>query len=230
MTPRPSRRAQAEKVEGIVFDCLLVAAVVMVSSDEVQAWLLVHPRELYYGVSALHVITVPAILIAVVSGYGRSEEAMRQPGIGVIGWAVALFLGCSFIVPGVLGLAVDSQLWVLMATVFGPFVGIGVGMFALVLAEKRGWIAPARVGEQKAWWKVQLLALLAWGYLLWMETLMLVAAAKGGPLAEVGLPLGVLVDYVPVRVMLYHVREASRWEIATIVASTLHLIVRISTA
>lgn len=89
---------------------------------------------------------------------------------------------------------------------------------------------PARLGEKKAWWKVQLLALVAWAYLVWMETMMLVAAEEGGPLAEVGLPLGVLVDYVPVRVMLYYVRDASRWEVLTIVASTLHLVIRLAMA
>jgi hypothetical protein len=89
---------------------------------------------------------------------------------------------------------------------------------------------PAKVGVPKAWWRVQALALLAWAYLLWMETLMLVAAAKGGVLAEVGLPMGVLVDYVPVRVMLYYVRDATKWEVMTIVASTLHLIVRLAMA
>jgi hypothetical protein len=51
-----------------------------------------------------------------------------------------------------------------------------------------------------------------------------------GALAEVGLPLGVLVDYVPVRVMLYYIRDASRWEVVTIVASTLHLVVRLAMA
>jgi hypothetical protein len=49
-------------------------------------------------------------------------------------------------------------------------------------------------------------------------------------LAEVGLPMGVLVDYVPVRVMLYYVRDATKWEVMTIVASTLYLIVRLAMA
>jgi len=59
---------------------------------------------------------------------------------------------------------------------------------------------------------------------------MLVAAEKGGVLAEVGLPLGVVVDYVPVRVMLYYVRDASKWEVLTIAASTAHLVYRLAAA
>jgi hypothetical protein len=226
-----SRRSAAEKVEGFVFDGLLFTVAVMVSYDEIQAWLFEHPRELYYGMSALHVIAIPLVIVAVVSGFGQSEHALRDhKGPNIVGWGTALLLGCSFIVPVVLAMSLDQQLGVALSTVFGPFVVLAVMMTALVNAEKRGWIEPARQGEQKAWWKVQVLALVGWAYLLWMETLMLVAPEKGGPLAEVGLPLGVLVDYVPVRVMLYYIRDASRWEIATIAASTLHLVYRLAAA
>jgi len=209
---------------------VLVAVAAMVSSDEIQAWLLDHPRELYYGMSALHVVAFPALICAVVAGYGKSEQAMQGKGSSVLVWATVLFFGCSFIVPGVLGLALDQQLWVMMATIFGPLVLLAAAGGALVHAEKRRWIAPARVGAPKPWWKVQALALLAWAYLLWMETTMLVAAEEGGALAEAGLPMGVVVDYVPVRVMLYYLRDTSRWELVTIVASTLHLLVRLGVA
>lgn len=223
-------RSRLEQVEGIAFDVVLVTVAVMVSTDEVQAWLFEHPRELYYGVSALHVIAFPALICAVVAGYGRSEQAMLGKGSSVLVWATVLFFGCSFIVPAVLGLALDQQLWVMMGTVFGPLVLLAAAVAALVYAEKRAWIAPAKLGAPKPWWKVQLLALLAWAYLLWMETTMLVAAEEGGALAEAGLPMGVILDYVPVRVMLYYLRDTSRWEIVTIVASTLHLLWRLGEA
>ncbi len=207
---------------------VLFAVAVTVSADEIQAWLMAHPRQLYYGVSALHVVTVPAVMMAVVAGYGRTDQELLKSGPGLLGWMVALFLCSSFIVPGVLGLALDSELWVMMSTIFGPFVLLPVIAIAAIVAEKHGWVAPARVSETKAWWKVQALALLAWAYLLWLETMMLVAASKGGPLAEVGLPLGVLLDYVPVRVMLCYVRQTSKWEVATIAATTLHLVIRLA--
>jgi hypothetical protein len=224
------RRARVERVEGIVFDCMLATTVTLVSTDELQEWLFAHPRELYYGVSLLHVIAVPVVIMAVVAGYGRSEKEMMKTGSGVLGWAMALFFCCSFIVPGVLGMTLDSQEWVMMVTIFGPIVLLFGGGALVAIAEQRGWIAPMKIGVAKPWWRVQALALLAWAYLLWMETLMLVAAAKGGVLAEVGLPMGVLVDYVPVRVMLYYVRDATKWEVMTIVASTLYLIVRLAMA
>jgi hypothetical protein len=224
------RRTQVERVEGIVFDCMLVTIASMVSTDEIQEWLFAHPRELYYGMSLLHVIAVPVVLMAVIMGYGQSEKEMMKTGTGVLGWASALFFCCSFIVPGVLGMTLDTQEWVMMTTIFAPIVLFFVGAPLVATAEKRGWIEPLRIGVPKAWWRVQALALLAWAYLLWMETLMLVAAAKGGVLAEVGLPMGVLVDYVPVRVMLYYVRDATKWEVMTIVASTLYLIVRLAMA
>lgn len=225
-----SRRSALEKVEGFLFDVVLVAVAAMVASDEVQAWLFEHPRELYYGMSALHVIAFPALICAVVAGYGRSEQAMQGKGSSVLVWATVLFFGCSFIVPGVLGLVLDQQLWVMMATIFGPLALLVIAGVGIVHAEKRKWIAPAKVGATKPWWTVQLLALLAWAYLLWMETLMLVAAEEGGVLAETGLPIGVVVDYVPVRVMLYYLRDTSRWELVTIVASTLHLLWRLAAA
>lgn len=224
------RRSWLEKVEGIAFDVVLVAVAAMVASDEIQAWLFEHPRELYYGMSALHLIAFPALIGAVVAGYGRSEQAMQGKGSSVLVWATVLFFGCSFIVPGVLGLVLDQQVWVMMGTIFGPLVLLVVAGVAIVHAEKRKWIAPAKVGVPKPWWKVQLLALLAWAYLLWMETMMLVAAEEGGVLAETGLPMGVVVDYVPVRVMLYYLRDTSRWELVTIVASTLHLLWRLAAA
>ncbi|KAB2896383.1 MAG: hypothetical protein F9K40_14575 [Kofleriaceae bacterium] len=225
-----SRRSRLEKVEGFLFDVVLVAVAAMVASDEVQAWLLEHPRELYYGMSALHVIAFPALICAVVAGYGKSEQAMQGKGSNVLVWATVLFFGCSFIVPGVLGLALDQQLWVMMATIFGPLALLVIAGVGIVHADKRKWIAPVKVGAPKPWWKVQLLALLAWAYLLWMETMMLVAAEEGGVLAETGLPIGVVVDYVPVRVMLYYLRDTSRWELVTIVASTLHLLWRLAAA
>ncbi len=229
---RVSRRKLLEKVEGFVFDVLLVAVAVMVTTDEIQAWLFEHPRELYYGVSLLHVIAMPVVMAAVVAGYGQSEKSMMDPrgGSNLLVWATVLFYACGFIVPGVLGLALDTQLWVMMSTVFGPIVMLFVIGVAAVKFEKWGWTKPAMVGVPKAWWKVQTLALVAWAYLLWMETTMLVVAEKGGVLAETGLPMGVLVDYVPVRVVLYYVRDASRWEILTIVLSTLHLIWRLAAA
>jgi hypothetical protein len=223
-------RARLERAEGFVFDGVLVAVAVMVSSDEVQAWLFEHPRELYYGVSFLHLIAFPLLIGAVVAGYGKAEADLQKQGATLLVWATVLFFACSFIVPGVLGLALDQQLWVMMTTIFGPFVLLVALGFAVVQAEKRKWIAPAKVGVPKPWWKVQVLAVVAWAYLLWMETMMLVAAEKGGALAEAGLPMGVLLDYLPVRVMLYHLRDASRWEVLTITASTLHLLYRLGAA
>jgi hypothetical protein len=224
-------RHRAERVEGIAFDVVLIAVATMVSSDAVEAWLLAHPRDLYYGVAALHVVTVPAVMAAVIGGYGSAEAELAKPGPGILGWATALFLCGSFVVPGVLGLTLDQQLWVMMATVFGPFVVMGVWVGVVIVGERRGWIAPVKTGAKPVWWKVQALALLAWAYLLWLETMMLVAAGKGGPLAEVGLPMGVLIDYLPVRVMIYLVRsEASRWEVLSIAAGTLYLVIRLAAA
>jgi hypothetical protein len=227
-----SRRRHLERVEGFVFDVLLVAVAVMVTTDEIQAWLFEHPRELYYGVALLHVIAMPVVMGAAVAGYGQSEKLMlnQTSGPNLLVWAMVLFYGCGFIVPGVLGLALDTKLWVMMSAIFGPIVMLVVVGVAAVKLEKWGWTRPAKVGVPKAWWKVQLLAVVAWAYLLWMETTMLVVAEKGGVLAETGLPMGVLVDYVPVRVVLYYIRDASRWEIVTIVASTVHLIVRLALA
>ncbi|HUQ02647.1 MAG TPA: hypothetical protein VM261_09145 [Kofleriaceae bacterium] len=227
-----SRRNVIERVEGFVFDVLLAAVAVMVTTDEIQAWLFEHPRELYYGVAFLHVVAMPVVMAAAVAGYGQSEKLMQHQtsGPNLLVWSMVLFYACGFIVPGVLGLALDTKLWVMMSAVFGPIVMLVVVGVGAVMFEKWGWTQPAKVGVPKAWWKVQMLSLVGWAYLLWMETTMLVVAEKGGVLAETGLPMGVLVDYVPVRVVLYYVRDASRWEILTIVASTLHLIVRLAAA
>lgn len=62
------------------------------------------------------------------------------------------------------------------------------------------------------------------------EIMLLVAAGHDGPLVEVGLPVGVLIDYLPVRVVIYYVRDSPRWEIWTIAASVLHLLYRIAAA
>jgi hypothetical protein len=91
-------------------------------------------------------------------------------------------------------------------------------------------VTPARIDVPKPWWSVQALALLTWAYLIWLETMLLVAASETGPLSQVGVPVGVLIDYLPIRVAMYYVRDSSRWEAYTITATVLHLLYRIATA
>lgn len=216
----------------MAFDAVLIAVAAAVSEDAVQTWLFENPRSLYYGLSLLHLLTFPALLTAIIAGYGRagSREELQRQGSGLLGWAGALFFGGSFIVPGVLGLIVEIKQWVMMTTIFGPLPLLGLWVGALVWAERRQLIRPRRVGEKPHWLPVQLLALLTWAYLVWTETMLLVAAGKSGPLSSVGLPLGVLLGYLPVRVLLYYVRDSYRWEALVIAASVLHLLYRVASA
>jgi hypothetical protein len=148
----------------------------------------------------------------------------------VLGWASA-FLWCgSFVIPGVLGLLFDPPMWLYMTSIFAPVVIFPLWMTAIVVLERRGVIQPARVGVRKPWWSVQALAVLGWGYLITLELMLLTAATKTGPLVEVGLPLGILIDYLPARVVLYYIRLSSRWELATMIASILYLLVRLAIA
>lgn len=223
-------RRRVERIEGLTLDALLIAAAVAVSEDAVQEWLLGHPPALYHGLALLHAVACPALLLAVFSGHGRAREALERPGTGLLIWAVVLLFAAGFIIPGVLGLLFRPPQWEFLATIFAPLVVLPLWAWAVLVAERRGWIAPAKIGAPRPWWSVRALALLTWGYLLWLETMLLVAAGREGPLVEVGLPLGVLIDYLPVRVILYYVREGSRWEIWTIALSVIHLLYRLVTA
>lgn len=228
-----SGRRRLERLQGLAFDVVLVAIAVAVSEDAVQAWLMEHPPFLYHGLAALHIVACPALLVATVAGYGKTgdlaELNRRDPG--PLGWAGALLLCGSFVIPGVLGLLFRMPEWEYMATIFAPvIVVLPLWLWLMIVAERRGWIAPMKIGVAKPWWRVQALALLGWCYLVWLETMLLVAATHEGPLVEVGLPLGVLIDYLPVRVVLYYVRDSPRWEVWTITASVLHLLYRIVSA
>jgi hypothetical protein len=211
---------------------VLIAVAAVVSKEVVQEWLFDNPQGLYYGLSFLHPVTFAALLTALVSGYGRSgtKEEFQREGSGLLGWAIALFFGCSFIVPGVLGLLLETKLWVMMTTVFGPFPLTALWVGALLWAERRGLKKPLRLDEKPHWFLVLALALLTWAYLVCTETMLLVAAGQSGPIASVGLPLGVLVGYLPARVLLYYVRDPYRWEMYIIVASVLHLLFRLRIA
>ena len=74
---------------------------------------------------------------------------------------------------------------------------------------------------------VQALALLTWAYLVWTEAMLVASAGKSGPLVTVGLPLGVLLGYLPARGLLYYVREPYPGEVIVIAASVSHLLARV---
>ena len=219
------------RLAGVSLDALLVAVAAAVSEDRVQQWLMEHPDALYHGLVLLHLVTLPAMLVALITGYGRAEEALFQRGPGLLGWAKAGLLGGSFIVPGVLGMLFGGELWEFMAAIFGPVLVVFPGWLGAILwAERRGWIPPGRLGERKPGWRVAALSGLTSAYLLWLETTLICAAARPGALTLVGLPLGVLLDYLPIRVALYYVRDSERWEATTITLSVLHLLYRIAAA
>jgi hypothetical protein len=225
-------RARIERIEGIAFDVVLLAIAAWVAEDWVQAWLLEHPAGLYWSLSALHLAAFPFMLYAIMMGWGRAgrPEEVNRSGSGALGWAVALYFGGSFVVPGVLTMVLDVQLWVMMTTIFGP-----LGLFALVVTiaivgEKRGWWPPAQMHARPSMLAVQALALVSWGYLVCVETMMIVAAGTDGPIGEVGLAFGVLINYVPLRVLLFYVRDSYPWERWTIVLTTLHLLLRVGSA
>jgi hypothetical protein len=227
-----TRSGRIERAEGIAIDSILIAVAALESEDVVQEWLFAHPRALYHGLAIIHMVACPAVIVAVVMGFGlagRREELQRRTP-GVLGWALPLLLCGSFVIPAVLGLSFRLAMWEYMGAIFAPLVIVALWLTAIVVAERRGWIRPAHVGQRRAWWKVQGLALLCWAYLLWLETMLLVAAGMEGPLTQVGIPLGILIDYLPIRIVLYYVRDSSRWERYTIAASVVHLLYRIAAA
>lgn len=225
-------RRRLERAEGVALDALLIGIATTFASPQVRSWLRDDPDVLYRVTALLHVIACPALLVAVVAGYGKAgtREQLERTGPDVLAWSVAMLWCGSFVIPGVLGLLFDAPLWMFMATVFAPVVVFPAWMFVIVVLERRGIIQPARVGERKPWWSVQALALLGWGYLIALEMMLIVASTHDGPLVDVGLPLGILIDYLPVRVVLYYIRERSRWELATMVASIAYLLVRVAAA
>jgi hypothetical protein len=225
-------RRRVERAEGVAFDALLIGLATTFASPQVRSWLREDPDVLYRVTALLHVIACPALLVAVVAGHGKagSREQLERTKPDLLSWAVALLWCGSFVIPGVLGLLFEPPLWVFMATVFAPVIVFPLWMLVIVVLERRGIIQPSRVGEPKPWWSVQALAVLGWGYLIALEMMLIVASTLDGPLVDVGLPLGILIDYLPVRVVLYYIRERSRWELATIVASIGYLLVRLAAA
>jgi len=198
----------------------------------VRGWLQANPHLLYHVPALLHVIACPALLVAVVVGHGKAgtREYLEKTSPDLLTWAT-VFLWCgSFVIPAVLGLLFDPPLWMFMGTIFAPVLLFPLWAVAIAMLEKRGVIQPSRVGEPKPWWSVQALALLGWGYLIALEMMLIVAAGKDGPLVEVGMPLGILIDYLPVRIVLYYIRLRSNWELVTMVASVLYLFVRLAAA
>lgn len=163
-------------------------------------------------------------------GYGKAEQELTKTGSGVFGWATALVWGGSFVVPGVLSLILHVAMWEMMLTIFGPLALFALWMAGLIFAEGRGWIEPPRIGVPKARWRVRGLAILTWAYLVWLETMLISAAATPGPLSQVGVPVGVVIDYLPIRVALYYVCDGSRFERVTIAISVALVLFQIATA
>jgi hypothetical protein len=224
-------RNRLERVEGVAFDAILIGVATTFASPQVRAWLRGDPELLYQVTALLHVIACPSLLVAVVLGHGKagSLDQLERKGPDVLAWAVVLLWCGSFVIPGVLGLLFKPPLWMFMGTVFAPVAVFPLWMWIIVVLERRGVIQRARVGEAKPWWSVQALAVLGWGYLIALEMMLIVASTRQGPLVEVGLPLGILIDYLPVRVVLYYIRHRSRWELATMVASVVYLFYRLAT-
>lgn len=212
---------------GVAADLVLFAVVAWVSQDAVEGWLVAHPTGLHVGLSLLHLVTVPALALALLSGVGQTDELYRPGGATALVWSAVLFYGGGFVIPGVLGLLFRTPAWAMMATVFGPYLLAGLAVGGLVWAEGRGWLAPRAIGARPGPLAAHALALLCWSYLVLLETMLLVAAGQAGPLSTVGVPAGVLIDYLPARVLLYHLRESSRWERWTIALTTLHLLWRV---
>jgi hypothetical protein len=225
------RRRRLERIQGIAFDAILIAIAAAAGEQVVQSWLFEHPRALFHGLTALHLITCPALLVATVAGHGKAAaELTSTRSGGLFGWTMALLWGGSFIIPGVLALIFRVAAWEMMTAIFGPLVVFALWMWAIIVAERRGWVKPARLGEPKPWWSVQALAVLSWAYLIWLETMLISAAAKPGPLSQVGVPLGVAIDYLPVRIAMYYVRDSARWEVWTIVATVGFVLYQVATA
>lgn len=223
-------RNLVERSQGVALDVLAISVATIVATPTLQSWLRADPQLLYHVTVALHLVACPALLVAVVLGHGKAGtlQELQRRGPGVLGVATALLWCSSFVIPGVLGLLFRPPVWLFMTSVFAPVAIFPLWMVVIVVLERRGVIAPTRIGERKPWWSVQALAVLGWGYLIALEMMLLTAAGKTGPLVEVGLPLGILIDYLPARVVLYYVRLSSRWELATMIASVLYLLVRIA--
>jgi hypothetical protein len=225
-------RDLVEQSQGIALDVVAISVATTVATPALRDWLRADLQLLYHVTVVLHLVACPALLVAVVLGHGKAgtHEELQRRGPGVLGVATALLWCSSFVIPGVLGLLFRPPIWLFMTSVFAPVAVFPLWMVVIVVLERRGIIAPTRVGERKPWWSVQALAVLGWAYLIALEMMMLTAAGKTGPLVEVGLPLGILIDYLPARIVLYYVRLSSGWELATMIASIAYLLVRIAMA
>jgi hypothetical protein len=227
-----SFRTTFERVQGIVFDVVLVGVAAWVAEDYVQQWLFDHPSGLYYGLSALHLIAYPFMLSALVAGWGHAgdREELQRRSAGPMIWSAVLYFAGGFIVPGVLALQLDIQTWVMMTTIFAPLALFFAAVWISIVGERKGWWPPRRVDERPSALGVQALALLSWGYLIAVETMMIMAAAEGGPIGEVGVLLGILVNYIPLRILMFYIRESYSWERWTIAAGVVHLLLRLAAA
>lgn len=219
-------------VLGPIVDAVLILVATLVVEEAVEAWLWDHHQVLYFGAVALHLLLLPTVAHVLLSPWSPAAELMlaqqsttRQ---NVLVWSSAIGGCTSFIVPGVMALALDVQAWSMFLAIFGPYVLMAAWIGVTIKLDERsnhGW---SRQGTQP--WPVTrpAIALLLWAYLLFVETLLLVCVGEGDPWGDpMVVSMAVFAGYLPTRIQLWFLGEQSRLELVTAVVAGVHLIFRV---
>ncbi len=221
------------RVFGPVADLALIGVAAAVAELVVQRWLLDRRIVLYWGTSLLHLVVMPVTFVVLLMPWSGVNDLVvgneRSARSSLFVWSTVLFLCAGFIVPGVLSLAIDIHLGVMLATIFGPYGLMAVALWILIRFDDKTQHRFSKVGAKPPVGVVPVVALLIWAYLLLLETTLLVVVGSESVLSSPPvMMLAVLVGYVPTRIFLYFLRPHGRIEVATMVLSIAHLVVRLS--
>lgn len=220
-------------------DLGLIALAIALAEDPVSDWLAAHPDALYVVCGSLHIAVMPLAINLLISPWvGASELVLsneRSLAERVLVWTGVGFVVTSFIVPGVLGMALRISAPWMFAIVFGPYVALGLVTWALARLDQHLDHRYSRQGANPPPGLMPVAYAVLWAYLVAVETMLMVVAHSGRePFAEpLILSMALFAGYAPTRTFLWFLEPRARhraMEAVVAVGAFLHLAWRVAIA
>jgi hypothetical protein len=228
-------RANGLSRHSFALDVALLAVTMLLPWDPVHDWLSHHQTTLHWCVGITHIVYVPFMLLQLVNGPSRAGEVLfspqEQPHSRPIAWVSVLFLCTSFMVPFVVGLPLgrDLGLGVNLSFVFGPFVLLGLAMWASLRLEARIGYQAATAFFARPIWGVATFVL-TWGYLTTLESTLFVTMGLGGIWSGGLCATAAILSYLPVRLFVFYFRSTESRDMALLWIAFGHFFIRLMLA
>ncbi len=226
-------------LRSVLVDTVLIGTAIAYLSDAVQQWFMAHREALGAVLIALHVSMLPLLTLAQLMPGVPGASRLTNPGQAtplsqVFVWLYVLHLGAGLIVPGVINLGVSNPGPVAFgASIIGPLICTALAFFILTAIDERFDHRYSRLDAAEPTGFTRSFAVIAWAYLLAMETLLLTAVTHPRShsvlTARPAVLMAAIVGYLPVRLAIALIHR-SRWsELLLSSVGFVHLLYRLAT-